>query len=61
MACRLPKNLVELMKGTIEIESILNVGTKVTVMLPFKICEEEIAGKEIDFAVLQEKYPGKIF
>lgn len=53
------KNLVELMKGTIEIESILNVGTKVTVMLPFKICEEEIAGKEIDFAVLQEKYPGK--
>ena len=53
------KNLVELMKGTIEIESIVNVGTKITVMLPFKICEEEITGKEIDFAVLQGKYPGK--
>ena len=53
------KNLVELMKGTIEIESIVSVGTKITVMLPFKICEEEITGKEIDFAVLQGKYPGK--
>ena len=53
------KNLVELMKGTIEIESMVSVGTKITVMLAFKICEEEITGKEIDFAVLQGKYPGK--
>lgn len=53
------KNLVELMKGTIEIESIVNVGTKIKVMLPFKICEEESTDKEIDYAVPQGKYPGK--
>lgn len=53
------KNLVELMKGTIEIESMVNVGTKITVVLPFVICDEEVTGRDTDFTVLQDRYPGK--
>lgn len=36
------KQLVELMGGTIEIESELNVGTKVTIEIPFEINNEHV-------------------
>jgi signal transduction histidine kinase len=35
------KNLINLMNGTIEIDSIVNVGTKVTFRIPYKPCEIE--------------------
>ncbi len=40
------KNLVDLMKGTISVESTKNVGTKVTVTLPFEIVKENPAKKD---------------
>ncbi|MDE6364894.1 MAG: response regulator, partial [Lachnospiraceae bacterium] len=53
------KNLVELMKGTIEIDSMVDAGTKITVRIPFIICDEVVTDRETDFAVPQGKYPGK--
>ncbi|MDE7414711.1 MAG: response regulator [Lachnospiraceae bacterium] len=55
------KNLVDLMKGQIEIDSMVNVGTKITVTLPFTICdgEEENENEKPELAVVHGKYPGK--
>lgn len=53
------KNLVDIMKGQIQIDSMVNVGTKITVTLPFAICDgaEDCAATEL--AAMQGKYPGK--
>lgn len=53
------KNLVDLMKGQIEIESIVNVGTKITVSLPFETCDREEDGPASERRIVQKKYPGK--
>lgn len=53
------KNLVDLMEGRIKIDSIVNVGTKITVTLPFVICDGEENGAESGEAAEQGKYPGK--
>ena len=53
------KNLVDIMKGNIEIQSAVNVGTTITVILPFDICNEEESDGKIDLATVQRKYPGK--
>ena len=52
------KNFVEIMNGNITIDSMVNVGTKITVVIPFEICEED-AVYEKDIATVQHKYPGK--
>lgn len=53
------KNLVDLMKGQIQIESQVNVGTKITVSLPFTICDCAEGGAALEFAAAEGKYPGK--
>lgn len=53
------KNLVNFMKGQIEIDSMVNVGTKVTITLPFTICDEKQTSEESNFMEFQDKYPGK--
>ena len=54
------KNLIDIMKGTIEIDSMINVGTKVTVVLPFEKCDiTESAVEIVDLNSVQNKYPGK--
>lgn len=53
------KNLVDLMKGQIEIESIVNVGTKITVSLPFAICDGEDDSSASECKIVQKKYPRK--
>lgn len=53
------KNFVEVMNGKITIDSMVNVGTKVTVMIPLKSCNEVEAVYEKDFSTVQHKYPGK--
>ena len=53
------KNLVDLMDGTIEIDSMVNVGTKVTVCIPFEISEEIIKAEAIEANDSVMKYPGK--
>lgn len=53
------KNLVDLMNGQIEIDSMVNVGTKITVTLPFAICDAEADNSESDTKMVQRKYPGK--
>lgn len=53
------KNLVEVMNGTIEVDSMINVGTKITVLLPLEICEEAENIFEKDLTAVHNKYPGK--
>lgn len=53
------KNLVDVMHGTIEVDSMVNVGTKITVAIPLTICEEVVAVDESDVTNVQHKYPGK--
>ncbi len=53
------KNLVDLMKGQIKIDSMVNVGTKVTVRFPFIICEESQIVSDSDNLKIYNKYPGK--
>ncbi len=53
------KNFVDVMKGTIVVDSMANFGTKVMVSIPFQICEEIEAVCEKDFSTVQHKYPGK--
>ncbi len=53
------KNLVDLMKGQIQIDSIINVGTKITVTLPFEICDGAEDGAAPELAAEEGKYPGK--
>lgn len=53
------KNLVDLMNGQIRVESLVNVGTKVTVMLPFTICDNSEDKDGHELAAAQGKYPGK--
>lgn len=53
------KNLVDVMHGTIEVDSMVNVGTKITVSIPLVICEEVEAIAENDVTNVQHKYPGK--
>lgn len=53
------KNLVDLMNGQIEIDSMVNVGTKITVTLPFAICDGEESGTVSKLTATQRKYPGK--
>lgn len=53
------KNLVDIMNGTIEIDSALSIGTKITVIIPFEICEPvEVSGKA-DNLIFRQKYPEK--
>ena len=53
------KNLVDVMKGTIEIDSMVNVGTKVIVTLPLEVAAQtqEVAVQEKN--TMQYTYPGK--
>ena len=53
------KNLVDLMQGHIKIDSMVNVGTKITVALPFMVCDGEDEGTESAIAAARGKYPGK--
>lgn len=53
------KNLVDLMKGHIEIDSIVNVGTKITLTLPFTMCAEEEDELEPNCKIVHGKYSGK--
>ena len=53
------KNLVDLMRGQIEIDSMVNVGTKITVTLPFTICDAEEDGSESYNEIVHKKFPGK--
>ena len=53
------KKLVDLMKGQIKIDSMVNVGTKVTVRLPFMICKESQIVSDSDNPKIYNKYPGK--
>lgn len=45
------KNLLDLMKGSILVESKKNVGTKVTVTIPFEIVKEKPVKKEVPLTV----------
>lgn len=41
------KSIIELMEGTIQVESKQNIGTKITVTLPFDIAEKkDVSGKQ---------------
>lgn len=53
------KNLVDLMKGQIKIDSMINVGTKITVMLPFVVCAQSNDCSESALKKVQRRYPGK--
>lgn len=53
------KNFVDVMKGTITIDSMVNFGTKVTVIIPFTVSDEVEVVYEKDFSTVQHKYPGK--
>ncbi|MDE5699001.1 MAG: response regulator [Lachnospiraceae bacterium] len=53
------KNLVDIMKGQIQIDSMVNVGTKITVTLPFAVCDGAEDGTVSELAAAQGKYPGK--
>ena len=53
------KNLVDVMHGTIEVDSMVNVGTKITVAIPLEICEKVEMSDESDVTNIQHKYPGK--
>lgn len=53
------KNLVDIMNGTIEIQSTVNIGTTITVVLPFVISDKEESVGEFDLSTVQRKYPGK--
>ena len=53
------KNLVDLMKGQIEVESIVNVGTKIIVALPFAICDGEDDSSKSEYKIVHRRYPGK--
>lgn len=53
------KNFVEVMRGNITINSMVNFGTKVTVTIPLKVCNEVEATFEKDFSTVHHKYPGK--
>lgn len=53
------KNFVEVMKGKIQIDSMVNFGTKVTVVIPLKSCNEAETVYEKDFSTVQHTYPGK--
>ena len=53
------KRLVEIMDGTIEVESELGVGTKVTVTIPHRIADSSVMvsrlGVEVDMSLLRGK------
>ena len=53
------KNLVDIMKGTIEVDSMVNVGTKVIVTLPLEVAAQtqEVTVQEKN--TMQYTYPGK--
>ena len=53
------KNLVDIMKGTIEVDSMVNVGTKVIVTLPLEVATQtqEVTVQEKN--TMQYTYPGK--
>ncbi len=53
------KNFVEVMRGNITINSMVNFGTKVTVTIPLKVSNEVEATFEKDFSTVHHKYPGK--
>lgn len=53
------KNLVDIMKGQIMVESLVNVGTKITIILPFTICAGEEKESKSDYEIVHRKYPGK--
>lgn len=53
------KNFVEVMNGNITINSMVNFGTKVVVIIPLKICDDVETVFEKDFSTVQHKYPGK--
>lgn len=53
------KNFVEVMEGKIQIDSMVNFGTKVTVVIPLKSCDEAETVYEKDFSTVQHTYPGK--
>ncbi len=53
------KNLVDLMKGQIKIDSKINVGTRIMVRLPFMISRNSQVANDSNNTKLYNKYPGK--
>jgi len=53
------KNLVGIMEGTIEVDSAVNVGTKITVRIPLTISTENIGETQASHSSVQYKYPNK--
>ncbi len=53
------KNLVDTMGGTIEIDSTVGKGTKVSVVIPMQLSETEIVCEMPETLAVQHKYPGK--
>ena len=45
--------------GQIRVDSMINVGTKVTVILPFTKCDSDEDKDGLELAAAQGKYPGK--
>lgn len=52
------KKMVDVMNGEIRIESAPGIGTKITVSIPFAICEKETQEEQLMPSTLH-KYPGK--
>ncbi len=53
------ENLVSIMKGHIDIDSTVNVGTSITVLLPFKVCTQKDSDREQEQSTLQQTFPEK--
>ena len=53
------KNLVDIMKGTIEVDSMVNVGTKVIVTLPLEVAAQTQEAAVQEKNAMQYAYPGK--
>lgn len=53
------KKMVDVMNGDIQIESRQNIGTKITVAIPFQICEQVEREEQLMSQNTLHKYPGK--
>lgn len=53
------KNLIDVMRGTINIDTMLNVGTKIRVCLPLSVCGSEDVFVKTDDMSKKQVYSGK--